>query len=87
MTTSQLDIFVGERDPQVYLRNHPDVYVLFREEALSRARGGARRIGAKGVVEAIRHKVAGGINNSFVSAMAHRFVGEFPEYSHLFEFR
>lgn len=87
MTSPQLDIFIGERDPQNYLRNHPDVYALFRDEALSRARGGARRIGAKGVVEAIRHKVAGGINNSFVSALARRFASEFPEYAHLFEFR
>ncbi len=75
-----------------YMARYPQVYQAFEQFAHEALRAGRERIGAKMIAERIRWEsfIKGDdyrVNNTYVSAMARRFMDENPLYGKVFETR
>ena len=79
--------------PEEYMAKNPQVYSAFMFFTRQAIAAGRKKVGAKAVAEQIRWNtmLSGGddfkLNNDYVSAMARRFMLEFPEHDGIFETR
>jgi ActR/RegA family two-component response regulator len=76
-----------------YMLKYPQVYQAFERFAHEALRSGRKKIGAKMLAERVRWEsfIQGHddwkVNNTYVSAMARRFMNENPLYGQVFETR
>jgi len=77
---------------QEYMAKYPQVYPTFERFTHEALKAGRERVGAKMIAERMRWEtfITGGeyrVNNTYVAAMARRFMDENPLYGKVFETR
>lgn len=79
---------------EIFHRQNPRVYRLFKKFSLALIEAGHNKIGSKQIVERIRYESAirttGNdykINNNFTCYYSRRFIREFPQHTERFTFR
>ena len=77
---------------QEYMARYPQIYQTFERFTHEALKAGRQRVGAKMIAERMRWEtfITGDeyrVNNTYVSAMARRFMDENPLYGKVFETR
>jgi len=79
---------------EMFHRQNPKVYRLFKKFSLALIEAGHNKIGSKLIIERIRYESAvrttgndHKINNNFTAYYSRRFIREFPQHTDRFTFR
>jgi hypothetical protein len=78
---------------QQYDQDNPHIWELYKAIAIDLIQRGMRKLGSKRIVEEIRwhHSVRTNepykVSNNFTAMYARKFVNEFPQYGHMFDFK